>query len=137
MLPTKRGNLITLNVITVHLRSFTLDLFGKHYLANTYQNPNTISAAAIRNPQVGIINCIIIPMPIKKQISPTRRFFINISPPPAIAKSMRNSSWPSRKCERSYAFLATDGTDFELFRCVIFYVQLMQNVRHLWYTSLW
>ena len=33
-----------------------------------------------------------------------------------IAKSMRNSPRPSRKCERSYAFLATGGTDFELFR---------------------
>jgi len=29
---------------------------------------------------------------------------------------MRNSPRPSRKCERSYAFLATGGTDFELFR---------------------
>ena len=37
-----------------------------------------IRAEAIKNPQPGIINCMIMPTPIKKKISPIKRFFLNI-----------------------------------------------------------
>ena len=66
----------------VGMRKSASRMLYKCHLANTYQKPIMISAAASKNPHVGIINWMIMPIPRKKQIKPYSLRLLNMFIPP-------------------------------------------------------